>query len=284
MRTYDQPYAGLILPDERGLDIAPYLDACQQVLARLDPRPVGVPKRSARRQAVLGDYYGLRVQAQPDSPFGPRILIELITRDGETPDEEKAARILSDTVLAALHHSPADTIEWYSPDTLMDTDDFIRLRNYVSPHREAAPALPQDTAVHAVEELLQEQSNYTQDDQLDAPDEYIPSEEQLATRDLRALLSEPDDVPEKTPYNPLERLREKMETKDAEEIRMGTAGWMMSGLLAVICFPMAVVVWITSLRRGMDFRLTTQVLSVTMLFVALQNSSRLHLMLDHVLR
>ncbi|MFW2545028.1 hypothetical protein ACN2XU_20545 [Primorskyibacter sp. 2E107] len=287
MSIQEYAYAGLILPDERGLSIAPYLDSCQQVLARLDPRPVGVPKRSAKRQAVLGHYFGLRVTAEADSDYGPRILIEVITRDGAAPDEETAARLLSDTVLASLEHSHADMIEWFSPDTLLDTADFVRLRNYTSPQRaRRAPTHEQDVetaAALAVQELFQDQALCDPVYDLDNAQTAMPSEEQVATQDLRDLLSEDDVRDPKEAYNPLARMKARMAEAEPEEKRLSFAGWLMSGVLAVVFFPAAVFLWITALWRGMDFRLTTQVLSVTILFVALANSNRLHVLLGNVL-
>ncbi|WP_136442299.1 hypothetical protein [Pacificoceanicola onchidii] len=284
MSLNEYPYAGLILPDERGLSVAPYLDTCQQVLARLDPRPVGVPKRSAKRQAVLGNHYGLRVRAEPQGAYGPRILIDVLTRDGAPASEEIASKLLSDAVLAALDHSPADTIEWYAPDTLLDAEDFIRLRSYVSPQRARAPkdADTQDAEIrHAVEDVMLD-TDPVEDDAPSTIDRlYDRSDEQIATQDLRDMLSEPDE--EQDSCNPLARMQARMEEQEPEEKRMNAAGWLMSGILAVVYFPAAAFLWIVALFKGMDFRLSTQVLSVTLLFLALANSNRLHNILGSVL-
>lgn len=279
MSLTEYPYAGLILPDERGLAVGPYLDTCQQVLARLDPRPVGVPKRSPKRNAVLGNRYGLRVRADATGDYGPRIIIDILTRDGGPVPEQFGAKLLSDTVLAALEHSPADTIEWYSPDTLLDAEDFIQLRSYVTPRRRRIKPEDADLAtLHAVEDLMHEAESYP-----DEPEPVARSSEQIETQDLRDLLTEPDETDPNESYNPLERMKARLAEQEPEEKRLGLAAWLMSGMLAIVCFPVAVVVWISAIWRGIDFRLTTQVLSVTLLFVALANSNRLHLMIGQIL-
>ncbi|WP_425101250.1 hypothetical protein [Tropicibacter sp. S64] len=284
MSHHEYPYAGLILPDERGLAIGPYLDTCQQVLARLDPRPVGVPKRSEKRQAVLGNHYGLRVRPEADGLYGPRVVIDIITRDGSPVPEEVGAKLLSDTVLAALEHSPADTIEWYSPDTLLDAEDFIRLRNYTTPRRRAMTPEDEDAATrHAVEEALSEAALYDVEDDPVAQDARVLTEEQQMSQDLRDFLSEEDSPEPQETYNPLARMKARMAEQDADQKRLGAAAWLMSGMLAVVCFPVAAIVWLSAIWKGIDFRLTTQVLSVTMLFVALANSNRIHLMLGQIL-
>ncbi|GGF81828.1 MULTISPECIES: hypothetical protein [Mameliella] len=133
--TFEYPYAGMILPDVRDLHPEPYLESAAKVLARLDPRPDA--KSPTRRQPgrVMGHHLGISVLSEELSDYGPRVVLEVVTADGTPPDETDAARLLSDTVRAALDHSSADILEWFAPDTLIDRDDFIRLRNFVSPRR-----------------------------------------------------------------------------------------------------------------------------------------------------
>ena len=125
MSTIEYPYAGLVLPDAADLDPAPYLDSAARVLARLDAIPGALPHRSAHGNKVIGRRFGVIVEPQEDSDYGPKVVVEIIAADGETPDEEKSARILSEVVLACLDHSSADILEWYSPDVLLDRDDFM---------------------------------------------------------------------------------------------------------------------------------------------------------------
>lgn len=138
MSIAERPYAGMILPDSQEMDPTPYLDAARHVLMRLDR---GFLPRDTDSM-VTGRELGIRVTPEEESDFGPRMLLEVVTCMGGTPEEaqdEEAAQLLSDTVLRALDHSQADILEWYSPDVLLDIDDFVRLRSYVSPRR----SLPQ---------------------------------------------------------------------------------------------------------------------------------------------
>lgn len=133
--SFDYPYAGLILPDAQDLSPAPYLDSAARVLARLFPHTDrGAPTHTDGTR-VIGNHIGIAVIPEEQSDYGPRVVLQVVTRDGTPPDETDAARLLSDTVYDALDHSSADILEWYAPDVLIDREDFIRLRKFVSPRR-----------------------------------------------------------------------------------------------------------------------------------------------------
>lgn len=252
MSTVEYPYAGLILPDTTHLDPAPYLDSAARVLARLDPIPGGTPHRSAHGGKVLGRRYGIIVLSEEESDYGPRVVIEIVTAKGEAPQDERAAQILSDVVLACLDHSDADILEWYSPDVLLDRDDFIRLRSYVSPRR------------------LQEVDE-------DMEDELFENEHM--TSELRdSLYGAPRPVPEDERPQVTDRLaqyRISMEAQEPVQRRLSVAGYLATGLIGIVYFPLAVFIYIMTLGRGMDIRLVSQAAAVTALFAALYNADRL---------
>lgn len=131
--TFDYPYAGLILPDLRDLSPDPYLASAARVLARMDPRAEKGAPTQLRDGRVMGRTLGIAVIPEEQSDYGPRVVLEVVTETGTPPDDGAAARLLSDTVREALNHSSADILEWYRPDVLIDREDFIRLRNFVSP-------------------------------------------------------------------------------------------------------------------------------------------------------
>ncbi|SNS77277.1 hypothetical protein [Antarctobacter heliothermus] len=133
--SFDYPYAGLILPDAQDLSPAPYLDSAARVLARLFPQDDRNVPTHCDGARVFGDHIGISVIPEEQSDYGPRVRLEVVTADGRPPDETDAARLLSDTVYDALDHSSADILEWYSPEVLIDREDFIRLRKLVSPRR-----------------------------------------------------------------------------------------------------------------------------------------------------
>ena len=124
---FDYPYAGLILPDLRDIDPAPYLDSAARVLAKMDPRPDAKAPVLFQDDHVLGSRLGIAVTAQEISDFGPRVVLVVVTVDGTPPEDAEAAALLSATVRAALAHSSADILEWYSRDVLIDCEDFLRL-------------------------------------------------------------------------------------------------------------------------------------------------------------
>ncbi|KUF09004.1 hypothetical protein [Pseudoponticoccus marisrubri] len=255
MSRLEAPYAGLILPDAEGLDPAPYLAAAEAVLARLDRSPDGPPQRFPESGTVYGGRYGISVTPEPDSDYGPRVVMEVIALQGAMGDDETAARLLSDAVLAALDHSPADILEWYSPDVLIDREDFIRLRSYVSPRRlpQTSAPLPQDDTEAAVDQIC-------------------------------AHLFEADGTPRPTGRT-TDRLAQYVRARNAaapEQRRMGAAGWAMTATLSFVCFPVAIFMSIIGLVRGMDFRLVTQATAVTMLFLVLVNTDRLQALVRQV--
>lgn len=252
MNRADFPYAGLILPDAQNLDATRYLNEAAAVLLALDPTAKGVPYVSDNGATLFGGRFGVCVTAEEDSDYGPRIVIEVLSADGELPDEEEAAQILSDTVLASLQWSSADIVEWYAPDVLLSSEDFIRLRSYVSPRRATKPApvvpemptaAPKAHAFEAPETLLIEPH-------LDAS---LPT----------APVAAPDSGPEK---------------------RLTLASWFMTGVLSVVATPIGVATAVVGLGRGLDFRLVTQILSVTALFAVLQKTDRLHEIMGYFLR
>ncbi|CUH80055.1 hypothetical protein [Tropicibacter naphthalenivorans] len=260
MTCTEYPYAGLILPDTQDLDPDPYLDTAARVVAQLDPRQGRAPQRGSN--AVMGRSLGIQVISEEDSDYGPRVLIEVITRAGGLPTEdqdEAAAQLLSAVVLAALEHSSADILEWYSPDVLLDREDFIRLRSYVSPRR-AEPV------VRSVDEVLndvQPAQDYSADDHL--------------ADDIRGALypaGEEDERPAVT--DRLAQYRIQTAEVEPEQSRMSAAGWLLTGALAIINLPLAVFVGIMNGGRGVDLRLVSQALAVTGLFTVLYHTDRLH--------
>lgn len=153
--TFDYPYAGLILPDAQDLRPAPYRESAAAVLARHDPRPDPRNPTCEQNGRVMGRTLGIAVIPEEQSDFGPRMLLEVVTADGMPPEEDSAARLLSDTVAAALNHSSADILEWYAPDVLIDREDFLRLRGLVSPRRFAQMSTEAEDALFDSAEAAQ---------------------------------------------------------------------------------------------------------------------------------
>jgi len=252
MTTLEYPYAGLILPDSQDVDPAPYLDTAARVLARMDPVPGAAPWRSETGNKVIGRRYAVIVIPEEDSDYGPKMVVEVTTADGGLPDEEKAAKILSDVVLAALDHSSADILEWYAPDVLLDRDDFVRLRSYVSPKRLIEVDEEMEDALFDNENITQgvRESQFTQAG--------------TATEDARPKVTDR-----------LAKYQVSLEAQEPTKRRLGAAGYLITGILGIVYFPVAVFLFGIALVRGIDFRLVSQAAAVTALFAALYNADRL---------
>ncbi len=261
MTVNPKPYAGLVLPDVSDLEVIPYLETASRCLAELEPWSDRAPRISERKSAVFGDKYAIKIRVEEDSIYGPRVVMTAIARNPERDTEEVLAKLLSDTVLASLAHSSCDIIEWDSPDVLIGRDDFIRLRSYVSPLRDnvlqaGAAFEQQEVVLNDVEAAEYEHEQFMREGigmpiELDAPKPKVADAPALA----------------------VSKVRERLAENSPEEIRMGAASWAMTGVVALFNLPVAAALAVFGAARGMDFRLATQSLSVTMLFVALYNSN-----------
>lgn len=236
MNSYPSPYAGLILPDANLADLLPYMEAAETALLKHDPSDNGA-SRLMRKTTVVGRDYAVRIRYQEISDYGPRVLLQVVTRKGVELCEEKASRILSDSVLHALTSSPSDIIEWCAPDVLLDSDDFIRLRSYVSPMRFG---------------------------------DFASSEEMEVAASFRCGLDEAEAVEDDARRKDrIGDLKERVQDMEPADFRMTAASAAMTALIAVVSLPIAAAVAIINLGKGFDLRLTTQALSVTALFVGL---------------
>lgn len=276
MYATEYPYAGLILPDASDLDPRPYLNAARRVLARLDPHPNGGTRLHPTENMVHGNVFGMRIDPQEDSDYGPRMVIEVVTSQGQPTEDEAAAQILSDTVLQALKVSPADIIEWYSPDVLLDVEDFVRLRSYVSPKR--APIQPMAQVVQEVAPLP-EPAPLPQHES-----ETLVLGDPMMERDVLNSLYHYDqeDVAEEPVEAPVYAVANEVES-EAEKSRLSAASWLMAAMVAIVSLPVGVAMAIIGIYRGMEFRLVSQVLAVTVLFTVLYNTDRLNLVMRQFL-
>jgi hypothetical protein len=263
MSASEYPYAGLVLPEHKDLDPLPYLASAARVLARLDPIPEIHPSTRARGNKVFGQRYGIAVMPEEESDYGPKVVIELVTVDGELPDDERAARILSDAVLEMLSHSSADILEWYSPDVLLDRDDFIRLRSYVSPRR-----------LQEVDEVIEDtlfQDERLASDLRESHSGDHSDEASVAQAHPRKAQDQGGSIGDR-----LAACKIQLEPQASPKRRyISAAGYLIAGVIGILSLPVGVFVFIVSLVRGVDFRLISQAIVVTALFTVLINAGRL---------
>mgnify|MGYP000049995452 CR=1 FL=1 len=274
-------YAALILPDTNGMAPGPYLSAATDAVARADCAPGCRPGMSDDLTAVWGDTIRIEITPQEDSDYGPRILFTARATSNARFSEDRAATILSHTLVAALRFSPADIIEWNAPDILLDTEDFLTLRSYVSPNRR--PAAPvEDTRSYDeifAPEKAARRAPTSQDAHADAghadPLAAAEHDEAPAHATPQATrLPPPSQIADRLMIH-LDALREI----DPPELRMRAASWAMTGTVAMMSPPVGASMGIIGLVRGMDFRRVTQAMTITGLFVVLHQAGAFSLLL-----
>lgn len=313
MQTGEYPYAGLILSDPGEIDTGPYLNAAAGALSRNDGGSGMAPRRSRKRAAVMGDRYGLVIQPQPAHSGGARLAVCALARGGGMPGGEEVARILSDAVLDMLKLAPVEAVEWCAPGVLIEPAEFIRLRSYVSPRRKQLAPIghqQEEALADSIREAMEKVAAEMPDGLADAPDrrrerrampEAAPPpvrmrtldeliDEDLLREEAQADAVADGDGEEAAPLPAQARrsllpgfLRRRFARRDPAERRLTIAGWLMTGMLAVLSMPVAAALVVVGLLRGMDFRLAVQALSVTALFAVLQNSGSLSVILQKVL-
>ncbi|MCR8550258.1 hypothetical protein M4578_20750 [Salipiger sp. P9] len=249
MDAPDYPYAGLILPDHAAFDIRKCLAAAAGVLARLDGASGQPVRRSKKRPAVMADRFGIAVRPPRAEDTRPRATLRLISRDGAQPEGEQAAHILAQIVLSVLERCPADQIEWFSSDSVIEAEDFIRLHSYVSPRRKTLAPIERD-------------------------------EEQALADSIRAAMLQAEAEAANTARDTQEAattIGKAAETVYGRAVdpEMDTplparSGGGMTGLVLA---PVSALRWGIGLLRGMDFRLATRILSLTALVAVLHNSN-----------
>ena len=239
-------YAGLILPDARDMDSWPYLSETARVLEQIEQDPDQITLDDDRG-LVIGPRMGLVITPQEDSDFGPRILLQVVPRSDAAPSTREQRDFLATCLREMLDWSPADIVEWGAPTNLIDAEDFA-----------LGPAAAEIGVTSA--------------------------EDPFAAYDLRLSIREEDAAtPLEEELSPQDKLHARVVDRPADELRLNAAGWLISAMIALVALPVAAALWLVSLVRGMDFRLATQALSVTILFLALQNSDRLHSIVNTVL-
>ncbi|MCA0940538.1 hypothetical protein CLG85_024200 [Yangia mangrovi] len=242
--TGKAPYAALYLPDTANPDLVQLLKTAGKTLLAHDNssgRPLLV---SRRRLALMGDRMGLCLTHFDGTRGTPRIVLRVLSREGGLASGPKAIALLLEAVRRLSPLCAATEIEWLSPRTRLAPetlpDQLTR-----PPRKRLAPIDP------AAEKLLVE-----------------------GIRDaMAATLTDPAEptIP-RAPGLPM-----VVPVSDPAQTRLSLAAWAMTGLLAMLNLPIALVLAAIALKRGMDFRLATQFLTFTVLGVFLDNSGLLNL-------
>ncbi|WP_353471914.1 hypothetical protein PVT71_11450 [Salipiger sp. H15] len=237
--TGKAPYAALYLPDAATPDLVELLKTAGKTLLAHDNHSGRPLLVSRRRHALMGDRMGLCLTHFDGRRGTPRIVLRVLSREGGLASGPRAIALLLEAVRRLSPLCAATEIEWLSPRT--------RLAPETLPDQLTRPPRKRLAPIDAEAEAL------------------------LAAgiRDaMAATLSLPERrVPQTLP----------VVQPDPAQKRLAQAGWAMTALAAMISFPVALVLALVGLRRGMDFRLATQVLTLTVLGASLRNAGLLHL-------
>ncbi|WP_226621751.1 hypothetical protein [Alloyangia pacifica] len=248
--TGKAPYAALYLPDAATPDLVELLKTAGKTLIAHDNtsgRPLLI---SRRRLALMGDCMGICLTHFDGARGTPRIVLRVLSREGGLASGPKAIALLLEAVRRLSPLCAATEIEWLSPRTRLAPetlpDQLTR-----PPRKRLAPIDP--TAEKLLVEGIRDAMAASLTD---------PAENGFATPEPRKR----PGLPMVLPARP-----------DAATTRLSLAGWAMTGLLAMLNFPVALLLAAIGLKRGMDFRLATQFLSFTTLAVSLNNAGLLDL-------
>lgn len=162
-----------------------------------------------------------------------------------------------------------ETIEWMDPATVLTVDQFLSAFSSVSPHRVRGHHAALDrkgsrfAPVDDTASSLARRCDTIHDQMLAEEDALID----LTEEEMLALAFRADAASD----GQSERSREEIAQSDIRRLAI----WGMTGMVAFLSAPVAVSMAAVNLARGEDFRLNTQVLSLTGLLVVLHGSGTL---------
>lgn len=210
------------------------------------------------------------IAVTPGNPTGqPRHRLTILMAPVSEGHED---RDISELMMVVMLYRMVDIcsteqIEWMDPATVLTVDQFLSAFCNVAPHRvrhhperldnkgsRIAPT--DDTAPHGNGHL-----HRLSDDGLTDADETLVD---LTDQEVLALAFRTNDQQDHKSRN---------ETAQNDIRRL--AAWGLTGMVAFLSAPVAASMAAVNLARGEDFRLNTQVLSLTGLLVVLQSSGTL---------
>lgn len=208
----------------------------------------------ARRLDRLGK---LDPGRQPVSDVPARMVIDICAADPVRDDADISQLLLVVMLYRLVDHCEARAVEWLEPETVLDLAQFIAAFTELSPHIlpfaypgvQVATASPLEPAPLARQKprLITRRPRRESTAQAGLVETFRGAPEPVAAR----VSNRKDDA-----QSNIRRL----------------AIWGMTGMLAFLSAPVAAAMATVNLIRGEDFRMTTQVLSLTGLLVVLQSS------------
>lgn len=244
------PYAALRLADGAGFDLDRALKDAAGALGDLDCASGKPVRRARKRAAVVADRFAVAIRPPCAQDQAPRVVIRIIAREGVDPDCDAATAILARAVQLVLGHTDAAHIEWCSPTTRLSPDGFRAFLDRRSDDAFAPDGLDEEQRLTASIRAAREQTD-------------IIIAKQAERRASRQIVS--------TVEAAVVTVRDRIVEQEPQERRLSLAAWLMTGMIGMVHLPIAVMLSIIGLVRGLNYRSVTRVLAGVALFAACQS-------------
>lgn len=151
-----------------------------------------------------------------------------------------------------LGHTHAARIEWCAPTTRLSPDGFRALHDRLSDdaHAPTPDDLDEEQRLTANIRAAQEQAD-------------IIIAKQAEQRASRQIVN--------TVEAAVVTVRDRIVEQEPQERRLSLAAWLMTGMIGMVHLPIAVMLSIIGLVRGLNYRSVTRVLTGVALFAACQS-------------
>lgn len=193
-----------------------------------------------------------------------RLEIEMTPVSGAHEDRDISELMMVVMLYRMVDICNTEAIEWMDPATVLSVDQFLSAFGNVSPHRVNGQGQGRTARFAPVNEAAPQPDKAhgalyaTTDDDIMIP---LSAEEELALAFRAGICADADGM------------ADKQEQAQSDIRRL--AIWGMTGMVAFMSAPVAASMAAVNLARGEDFRLNTQVLSLTGCLVSLQGSGAL---------
>ncbi|MDU8913616.1 hypothetical protein [Aestuariicoccus sp. MJ-SS9] len=256
--------ASLLMPQLPDDAVVTFLACARATLKAMDCTSGTGPRSSKSRGLSKGDSLRVQVTLADDDALGPKVMFTLSPAEPRAgADPERAVKVLGDIVLRSLAVCKADHVVWLDNDTVLERDEFVELRTYVSPRRTATGPRRHADPVEI--------------------DGWDTAEVNLA----RMFREVPADMPApQPPHSPMDRMQTlmksrvgfvagRLETLPKTQLRSSVACWGMTGALGLAVWPVGAALAVNHALRGPDLRLAAQTSALTGLGTALYSSGAL---------
>lgn len=269
-------HGGLVFLDEHAADIDQF---CRIATATLEDYGHRVERQrihDAHSARVTTNLYSLELSldepryrdtsatVEKTGDFQHRLEISLIPAADGYEDRDISELMMVVMLYRMVDICATESIEWMDPGTVLTVDQFLSAFTNVSPHRVRGSRNTGHTHPRfaSVDDTVRDIDDHFDEHAKAAEQAHLLSDEEALARAFR----ENEDGAGEIGVSP--------EEKAQSDIRR-LATWGLTGMVAVLSTPVAASMAAVNLARGEDFRLNTQVLSLTGLLVVLNSTGLL---------